>query len=273
MPRIHPTAIVDAGAKLADDAVIGAYCLVEDDVEIGAGTELRPHAVLRRHTRLGEGNLVDSFAVLGGLPQDLHFEPRTVSYLRIGDHNVIREAVTMSRATRPGGATVVGSHTYWMACSHIGHDATVEDHAVLTNNVVVGGHAAIHRRAILSGGSGVHQFTWVGELVISQGLSGLAMHVPPYTICARINNVVGLNVVGLRRAPDISDEDRRQIKEAFRLTYRAGLTPAQAVEKMDQWPDITPAAAKFREFIRKVLAAEKPFNRGLCPHRPGARRG
>jgi len=271
MPRIHPTALVDPAARLADDAIVGAYCIIEGDVEVGPGCELRPHAILRRYTTLGEGNLVDSFCVLGGLPQDLKFDPATRSYLRIGDRNVFRESVTLSRATTPGGATVVGSDTYWMANSHAGHDAAVEDEVVLTNSAAAGGHATIGRRAILAGGAGVHQFTWIGEMVFLQGNSGATAHVPPYTIMADVNNIIGLNSVGLRRAPDISEEDRRQIKEAFRLTYRASLSPREALAKMDDWPDITPATGRFREFLRKVIEAQPPFDRGLCPHRTGRR--
>ena len=267
MPRIHPTAIVDAGARLADDVVIGPYCVFEPDVEIGAGTELRSHVVVRRSTTMGEGNVVDPFAVFGGLPQDVGFDPQIESRVRIGDGNVFREGATISRASRPGAETVVGNNTYWMTSAHAGHDATVEDHAVLANNAGVAGHSTLHRRAILSGNAMVHQFTWVGELVMTQGLTGISSHAPPYTMIARINTVVGLNAVGLRRAPDIDDEDRRQIKEAFGLTYRSGLTPTAALAKMDTWDDITPAAAKFREFLRKVLNAEGRYRRGLCSPR------
>jgi UDP-N-acetylglucosamine acyltransferase len=272
MAKIHPTAIVDATARLDDGVVVGAFCVVEEDVEIGEGTELRPHAVVRRHTRLGKGNLVDSFAVLGGDPQDLQFDPETVTYLRIGDHNVFREGVTISRATQPGEATTVGSHAYWMANAHAGHDTTVGDRTILTNGTAVGGHATLEPRVILSGQAAVHQFTWIGELAMVQGHSGASAHVPPYTTMARINYLVGLNVVGLRRAPDISDEDRRQIKEAFRLTYRAGLSAEQALAEMDAWPDMGEAAAKFREFIRRVVTAEGPFRRPLCRYRPDRRR-
>lgn len=267
MPTVHPTAIVDPTARLAEDVTIGPYCQVEGDVEIGPGTTLRSHAVIRRFTRLGAGNLVDPFCVLGGLPQDLGFDRGTETYLHIGDHNVFREAVTISRATQPGGATAVGSHTYWMANSHAGHDATIEDQAILVNNTAVAGHSTLHRRAILSGGTMSHQFTWIGELVITQGQTRISMHVPPYVMVAELNNVVGLNTVGLRRARDLTDEDRRQIREAFRTTYRRGKTPAKALADMDQWEDMTPAAAKFREFIRKVLAAEGRYRRGLCPPR------
>jgi len=273
MPKIHPTAIVDPDARLADGVIVGAHCIVESDVTLGEGTELRSHVVVRSHTTLGKGNLVDPFTVIGGEPQDLKFDPATVTYVRIGDNNVFREGVTVSRATHEGGATVIGSDTYWMTQAHIGHDATVEDRCILTNNAGVGGHAIVCQRAILSAHVLIHQFTWVGEMVMTQGHSGASAHVPPYTLLARINYLVGLNAVGLRRAQDISDEDRRQIKEAFSLTYQAGLSPAQALERMDDWADMTPAAAKFREFVRKVITAERPFNRGLCPYRPDRRRG
>jgi UDP-N-acetylglucosamine acyltransferase len=268
MARVHPTAVVDPTARLAADAVVGPFCVVEADVEIGAGTELRPHAIVRRYTTLGAGNLVDSFAVLGGLPQDLKFGLDTVTGLRVGDGNVFREGVTISRATKPGTATIVGNNTYWMTGSHAGHDATVEDNVILTNNASVGGHATVARRTILSANVGVHQFCWVGEMVMFGGQGGASTHVPPFVLMGYgVNNLVGLNSVGLRRAPDITEEDRRQVKNAFRLTYRAGLTPAMVVAEMDAWTDISPAAVKWREFLRKVLSAERPHKRALCPHR------
>jgi UDP-N-acetylglucosamine acyltransferase len=264
MPTVHPTAIVSPQARIADDVEIGPHCVVEEDVEIGPGTVLREGVVVRRYTSLGRGNRVDSHAVLGGEPQDLKFDSRTVSYLRIGDANVFREHVTISRATGEGNETRVGSGTYWMAGSHAGHNATVEDGVILVNNASVGGHAVVGAKTILSANVGVHQFCWVGERVMSQGQAGVAMHVPPYVLIAGISRVVGLNVVGLKRAADLSDEDRRQIKEAFRLTYRARLTPAEAMKRMDACTEWGAAAGKFREFVRKVLAARKPYSRGLA---------
>jgi UDP-N-acetylglucosamine acyltransferase len=266
---IHPTAIVDATAEIDGDVEIGPYCLVEADVKIGAGTVLRPHVVLRRHTTLGKGNFVDSFAVLGGWPQDLKFDPRTVSHLRIGDENTFREGVTISRATGEGGQTRVGNHTFWMAGSHAGHNATIEDEVVLVTGAAVGGHATIGRRAIISGGAMVHQFCWVGEMVMTQGMSGMSTHVPPFVMVANINRVVGLNKVGLRRCPYIAERDRDQIKDAFRLTYRLGWTPHQVVEELDRRADLGEPCTRYREFIRRVLHAAKPFNRGLCPRQRG----
>jgi len=267
MANIHPTAIVDPGAELADDVSVGPGCVVESDVKIGPGTVLREHVIVRRYTTLGANNNVDAFTVLGGWPQDLKFDPNTVSYLRIGDGNVFREHVTISRATGEGNATVVGNKTYWMTGAHAGHEATVEDEAILVNRAVLAGHSELGAKAILSAHAGIHQFTWVGTMVISQGNSIITMHIPPYTIAAGVNLVVGLNSIGLRRSPQISAEDRRQIKEAFALTYRRGLSPAKALEKMDACTDWGAAADKFRQFIRRVVTAKKPYNRGLAPLR------
>ncbi len=263
MSKIHPTAIVDPRAKIAPEVEIGPYSIVGPDVTIGAGSVLREHVVVRRYTALGEGNFVDSNVVLGGEPQDLRWDAETVSYLRIGDGNVFREGVTISRASIAGQATVVGNRTYWMGLSHAGHDVVVGDEVIICNGVLMGGHARIGPRTFLSGHVLVHQFTWVGEGVMSQGNAGASAHVPPFTLFLKNNRVAGLNVVGMRRA-DFSVEDRKQVKEAFRLTYRCRLTPAKALEKMDEYTDWGEAAGKFRDFIREVLAAKAPYNRGLC---------
>jgi len=267
MLRIHPTAIVDPRATIADDVEIGPFCVVEDQTQIGPGCVLRESAIVRRHTSMGQGNFVDAHAVLGGLPQDLKFNPSTVSYVKIGDGNTFREGVTISRASLPGGATVIGDRSYWMACSHAGHDATVEDEVILVNSALVAGHARIGARAVLSGHVAVHQFTWVGEGVMSRGNAGVSTHVPPYTLFADINRIVGMNAVGMKRNQQMTSEDRRQLKEAFRLTYRAGLSPAKALEEMDKCADWGPFAARFRDFIRQVVSAEGPYARGLCPLR------
>jgi len=263
MADVHPTAIVDGSAKLADDVTVGPFCIVEGDVEIGPGTVLRQHVIVHRYTTLGANNFVDAFVVLGGEPQDLKFHRDTVSYLRIGDNNIFREGVTISRATKPGGVTAVGNNTYWMANSHAGHDTTIGDGVILTNAALVGGHATIGPRAILSGAVMVHQFTWVDEMVMTQGKAAITQHVPPFVMFVKSNVVVGLNVVGLRRAADITAEDREQIKEAFGITYRSKLTPAKALEKMEACTDWGGPAGRFRDFIRKVITAKPPYHRGL----------
>ena len=266
MARIHPTAIVASEAKLSEDVEVGPYCILEKDVEIGARTVLSSHVVLRRNTIMGSDNRVEPFVVLGGDPQDLKFDPDQVGYLRIGDGNIFREGVTISRAAGRDKATLVGDRTYWFANSHAGHNAQIDDEVILVNGVLLAGHCTIGRGAVLPANGMIHQFTWVGEKVMCQGASAITMHVPPYVICAEVNNIVSLNFVGLRRSEDISPEDIKQIKEAFALTYRSGLRLLEALEKMDACTDWGVAAGRFREFIRKVLSVKKPYDRGLCPH-------
>jgi UDP-N-acetylglucosamine acyltransferase len=267
MPNIHPTAAVAPGAAIADDVEIGPGCVIEPDVEIGPGCRLREYVILRRYTTLGGGNLVDAFCVLGGEPQDYKFDPATVSHLRIGADNIFRENVTISRATGEGDATVVGDRTYWMVGAHAGHNAVIEDDAILINGAAVGGHATIGRRAILSSHVVVHQYCWIGEGAMTQGNAGFSAHLPPYTMGAGINGVVGLNVVGMRRNPVLSDDDRRQLKEAYRLLYRSGIATRRALAEMDAHQDWGAAAGGFREFIRRAVEAAPPYDRGLSRER------
>lgn len=267
MPRIHPTAIVHPSAQLADDVEIGAYAIVESDVVVGAGTVLRSHAILRQYTLMGANNLVDSFAVLGGAPQDYGFDPKSKTYLRIGDGNVFREGVTISRATGEGHATVVGNHTYWMTCAHAGHNAEVGDRAILVNGSALAGHSRLGRRSILSANVVIHQFCWVGDGVMSQGNSAASMHVPPYSMIAQANRCVGLNAVGMARDPELDDEDRKQIKEAFRILYRSKLLLRKALAVMDQHTEWKAAATRYREFVRTAITASAPYDRGIVRNR------
>jgi UDP-N-acetylglucosamine acyltransferase len=267
MAKIHPTAVVHSSAVFADDVEIGAYSIVEADVVIGPGTVLREHAILRRYTTLGRNDVVDSYAVLGGAPQDLKFDARTVSYLRVGDNNIFREGVTISRATGEGEATTVGNGTYWMTAAHAGHNAVVEDQAILVNGSALAGHTVLGRGAILSAHVVVHQFCWIGEGAMSQGNSATSMHIPPFTLFAGVNRVVSLNAIGLRRSPEITGEDRRQIRMAFDLTYRSNLNIGAALQAMEARTEWGGPAVRFRDFVRRVALAGPPYNRGLCPLR------
>ncbi|MCE5277698.1 MAG: acyl-ACP--UDP-N-acetylglucosamine O-acyltransferase [Planctomycetaceae bacterium] len=267
MARIHPTAIVDAKAQVDEDVEIGPYCIVEDAVTLGAGTVLRSGAVIRRYTTLGRGNFVDSHTVIGGDPQDFKFDPRQVSYVRIGDNNIIREYVTISRATGEGNATIIGNNTMWMTGAHAGHNAVIEDNVILVNGSAVGGHATIGTGAILSAHALVHQFCWIGRNVMTQGQSGFSTHVPPFTLCANINCCIGLNGIGLRRNPKVTETDRAEVKEAFKLLYRRRLSARESLAAMDAHTEWGWAASEFRQFIHNVREARKPHNRGLCPLR------
>jgi len=268
MSKIHATAVVDETAKIGDDVEVGAFAVIEGDVTIGAGTVIRPHAIIRRYTTMGEENYVDSFTSLGGEPQDYKFDPGEVSYLRIGDKNIFREGVTISRATGEGNATVVGNGTFWMVNSHAGHNAVIGDNVIFVNCSAVAGYVTVGCGTILPANGAIHQFVWIGEKVMFQGGACASSHVPPYVIMGmRLNTVVGLNLIGLRRSPEITREDIHQIKEAFALTYRSGLSQQEYLEKMDACTDWGEPASKFRDFIHKVVVAKKPYNRGLVAYR------
>ena len=197
---IHPTAIIG------------------DGVQLGAGCEVHALAIIKQHSILGEGVVVHSFAVIGGDPQYLKFDPATKSGVRIGAGSVIREHVTINRSIHADKVTTVGARCFLMANSHVGHDSAVADDVVLANNVMLAGHVTVGRHTFLGGGAGFHQFCRIGESVIVSGLARIAQDIPPFTMAAERNEVIGLNLVGLKRR-GFNRETIREIKEAFRAVY------------------------------------------------------
>jgi UDP-N-acetylglucosamine acyltransferase len=244
---VHPTAVVDPGARLAADAALGPYAVVEDGVEIGPRCEVRAHVVIKRGTRLGAGNVVHEGAVLGGEPQDVAFTGADSS-LEIGEGNRIREGVTIHRATTPGGVTRVGSGCFLMACAHVAHDCQLGDGVVLANNVALAGHVHIGERAFLSGGVVVHQFCRVGRLAMLGGNTKVVRDCLPFVITDGVPaRARGLNVVGLRRA-GFGAADLRALKEAYRLLLRAGLPLQEALARLDAVAH--PLAVEMAAFVR-----------------------
>jgi UDP-N-acetylglucosamine acyltransferase len=246
-PSIHPTAVVGTSARLAAGVSVGPFAVIEDDTEVGAGTEVRAHAVIKRFTQLGEGNAVHEGAILGGEPQDVSFAG-AATRLRIGSGNRIREGVTVHRATRPGGETVVGSGCFLMAYAHVAHECVIGDGAILANNVALAGHVDIGARAFLSGGVVVHQFCRVGRLAMVGGNSKIVQDCLPFVITDGVpGRARGLNVVGLRRAGAAAAQ-LRALKEAYRLLLRSSLPLASALERMsalgDPWVDELAAFAR-----------------------------
>lgn len=268
MPDIHPTALVDASARLGQGVTVGAYARIESDTVLGDGCRVMDYGVVRRYTQLGPGNVVHPTAVLGGEPQDLKFDPATVTYVRTGADCVFREGVTVSRATRSGQATLVGDNVYMMAQSHVGHDSVVEDSVVMANCVSIGGHCQVGKSCFLGGGSGVHQYCWLGQGVIWRGISAVTQHVPPFMMGANISDVVGLNVVGMRRM-GLSNQQRHQVRQAYHILYFEALPVPAALARMDECSDWEPPAVAFREFVRRCHQAQRPYNRGICRPRRG----
>jgi UDP-N-acetylglucosamine acyltransferase len=244
---IHPTAIVDPGARLGAGVIIGPFAVVEAGTDIGDGCEIRAHAVVKRFTRMGRENVLHEGAVVGGEPQDVSFRG-VPSELHIGDRNVIREGVTIHRGTEPGSATVVGSDCFLMACSHVAHNDRLGDGVILANAVLLGGYVDVGERAFLSGGVGVHQFCRVGRLAMSGGNSRIIMDALPFVNTTGFpGRAVGLNVVGLRRA-GFDASALRVLKQAYRILLRSKLPLATALDQMAALAD--PLVDEMIAFIR-----------------------
>lgn len=261
---IHPTAVIDPAARLGAGVRVGPYVVIEGPAEVGDGCVLEAHASLVGRVRLGNGNRVGHGAVLGGWPQDLSFDPATDSGVEIGAGNTFREHVTVHRGTTPDSVTRVGDNCFLMAGSHVGHNARVGDGVILANGVLLGGYVEVGPRAFLGGGSVFHQHIRVGRGVMTQGLSKFSKDVPPWGIGTALNRVVGLNVVGLRRA-GVSPAERAELRRAFTLLFAGGLNVTQALARAAEqaWTGETA-----REFWAFAAGARR---RGLCALRRTAR--
>ena len=228
---IHPTAIIENG------------------VQLGADCEVHAYAIIKRGAVLGARVVVHSFAVVGGDPQDLKFDRVTPSGVRIGADTTIRENVTVNRSTCPGGFTEVGEDCLLMAACHIAHDCIVGSHVVFANNVMIAGHVAIGDHAFFGGGVGIHQFCRIGENVMISGHASVTRDVPPCVMAAERDEVIGLNLLGLKRR-GFSRAAIVELKDAFRVVY---FTPGNirdvAAGALAAGEFSTPEARHFLEFF------------------------
>ena len=229
MTDIHPSAIVHPRAELGEGVKIGPYCIVEEDVVLGDGTSLASNVFVGRWTTLGKHNEVWPGAVLGGPPQDRKYKGER-SYLRIGDDNVIREFVTLHRASGEECATVVGNDNYLMAYCHLGHNVTVGSHVTMANGVGVSGHVTIEDLANIGGLTGVHQFVRIGKVAMVGGMSRIVRDVPPFMLTeGNPANVRDINAVGLRRYGASADA-RLSLHKACKLLFRSEMGLSHAIE-------------------------------------------
>jgi UDP-N-acetylglucosamine acyltransferase len=216
--KIHPTAIIDPSAQLAEGVIVGPYCIIGPDCTIGKNTQLLPHSILERNVILGEACKVGSHAVLGGDPQDLKYKGEP-SWVRVGNRVRLGEAMTIHRATGEGEATTVADDCFLMSYSHVGHNSVVAERCVFANGVQLAGHVVVEEGVIIGGLSAVHQHAHVGRLCMIGGLSALKQDAPPFCmINGNPSAVVGLNLVGLRRNC-IGVEDRKALQRAVRLLF------------------------------------------------------
>lgn len=244
MSRIHPSAIVDAAARIAADVEIGPYSIIGPHVEIGSGCVIGPHAVIKGHTRIGANNRIFQFVSLGEIPQDKKYNNEPTR-LEIGDGNTIREFCTFNCGTvQDSGVTRLGDDNWVMAYVHLAHDCQVGNHTILANNSQLAGHVTVGDYAILGGFTGVHQFCRIGAHAITGGSSLVLKDVPPYvTASGNPAQPYGINSEGLKRR-GFSADTIAALKRAYRAIYRTGDTVEQSLAalalQVGECPEIQP---------------------------------
>lgn len=247
---IHPTAIINPGARLADNVSIGPYSVIGENVVIGSGTTVAAHVVIEGWTEIGSDNRIFQFASIGADPQDLKYAGEKTE-LKIGDRNRIREFTTLNRGTEEGGGlTSIGNDNLFMSYSHVAHDCIVNDHVILANGATLAGHVEVESTAILGGLAAVHQFCRIGCNTMISGGAMVAQDVPPYTVAQGDRaKTIGLNLIGLKRH-GFSEETIRGIKKAYRIIFRSGLRLEDALDQVGSEVESSPELDHFLDFIK-----------------------
>jgi len=251
--RIHPTAIISPEAVLADDVEIGPYVVIEGDVRIGEGTIVRPFAHLVGPMTIGQRNDIGTSTVIGERPQHMGYKGDLHRTL-IGDGNVFREHVTIHRGFM--GQTILGDRNYMMAGSHIGHDCVVGSDGMFANGCMLGGHCIVGDRVLLSGSTGVHQWSKVGRLSLVSGLAVVTKDIPPFLIMISRNTLAGVNVIGMRRA-GMSTIQIQGVRKAYRILGRSGWTLKSSMDAIEQ-------ELGHIDVIQEMLTFIRSSKRGVC---------
>jgi len=261
--RIHPTAIVAAGAELGGNVTVGPYAIIDEHVRIGDDCGIDSLARICNYTEIGRGCHIYHGAVLGEVPQDAKFTGE-VSYLKVGEGNEIREYMSIHRASGEGETTIIGSHNYFMAYAHVGHNARLGDHIMLASYSGVSGHCVVEDYANIAGLTGIHQYTVIGTMAMIGGMSRVVTDIPPYCVAqGNPTDLHGLNYRGLIRR-GISDSTRSALKKAYRLLFRSDYTTAEAAEKIRAEVEMT---AEVEHLVNFQLAVADGYGgRRLDPH-------
>ncbi|MBC8473983.1 MAG: acyl-ACP--UDP-N-acetylglucosamine O-acyltransferase [Candidatus Omnitrophica bacterium] len=254
--KIHPTAVVDKKARLADDVEVGPYAIIGPNVEVGAFTRIGAHAVIEGYTSLGKNCHVFTGACIGSIPQDLKYKGEK-SFLKIGNDNTIREYTTLNPGTREGSTTSVGDRNLLMAYSHVAHDCKIGNDCVIANAGTLAGYVTLEDSIVIGGLAAIHQFVRVGKLSIIGGCSKVVQDIPPFSTCdGHPAKVYGLNIIGLRRS-NISKDAQSALKKAFKILFNSGLSFRHAAEKARE------EVGKFGE-IDYLLDFVINSKRGVC---------
>jgi UDP-N-acetylglucosamine acyltransferase len=261
MTQIHPTAVVDSAAEIADDVAIGPFCVIGPDVKLAAGVKLMSHVVVAGRTDIGPGTRIYPFASIGHDPQDLkyHGEPSTLS---IGAKNVIREHVTINPGTEGGGmVTSIGDECLFMVGAHVAHDCKLGNNVILVNNATLAGHVSIDSWAIVGGLSAVHQFVRIGKHAMIGGMTGVEHDVIPYgTVIGNRARLEGLNLVGLKRR-GFSRDVIHDLRKAYRMIFAEEGTLAERLQ------DVVEDFSSNEPVMEIISFIQRDSSRRICqPH-------
>lgn len=254
-PMIHPTSIIDPGAKVPTSCEIGPYCVIGPDVDLGESCRLLSHVAIEGPTKIGAHNSFFPYAAIGMAPQDVTYQGEPTR-LEIGDHNEIREYVTINRGTvKGGGLTKIGSHLLIMAYTHVGHDCIICDHAMLVNGATLGGHVIVEEWAVVGALCPVHQFVRIGAHSYVGGGTTITRDVLPFsmTSAARETHAYGMNKVGLERR-GFSKERISKIHHAYKILLASKMNTSQALEKLKSEAD---RSEDVEILIRFIEASER----------------
>jgi len=256
--QIHPTASVHPKAELAQDVIIGPFCVIGEHVKIGRGTQLMSHVCIDGWTEIGERCQIHPYASIGGPPQHLQYKGEPTRVV-IGHDNILREYVTVNRGTVfGGGATTIGNHNFFMAYVHVAHDCHLGSHLIMANAATLAGHITVGDHAIIGGLVGIHQYVRVGAHVMIGGCSAVGRDVPPFMRAAGgyRAKLYGLNSIGLKRQ-GFSNERIAVLKRAYEVLFRSGLMMAEAIKRArDEFKDSPD--------VQEVVAFLEGSKRGIC---------
>lgn len=255
--KIHPTAVIDKNAEIAEDVEIGPFSIIEEGVKIASGVRISSHAHILKFTEVGEDTVIHTGAVLGDKPQDVAFQNKE-TYLKIGRRNIIREYATLHRGTKEGSSTIIGDDNFLMVNSHLGHNCHIGNRVIIANGALLAGYVTVGDSAFISGNVVIHQFTRIGKLAMIGGFSGVNKDVPPYMTVRGPSIVRAINLVGLRRAKMPRDEIK-EIKKAFEILYRSDMNTETALKEMAKISD--------SNAVSEIIGFVKESKRGICKGR------
>jgi UDP-N-acetylglucosamine acyltransferase len=255
--QIDPFARVSEKAHIEDGVMIGPWVVIEDGVVIGEGTRIDAHSVIRRGTTIGKFNEIHPSVVIGEEPQDLVFDKHAVSYVTIGDHNTIREFVTIHRGTQPESSTIIGDHNYLMAVSHVAHNCIIGNHVVICNCALLSGHVEIDDYGFISGGVVIQQYARIGTMAIVGGNTRVNTNIPPFIRAVGYDaEAYGLNIVGLKRR-GLPRETISKLNQAYKILFRSPFRLEEKLKKIEREIDC--------EEVRHLVAfIRKPSRYGFC---------